>query len=91
MLNMVFNLSVNYLWECVFGHADFCQKYWGSRKFINMKVGEWNLDKSTLLPARRLEFTVDLGAIGKPRNTEDQVSLVSELIFYSIILLNAVS
>ena len=68
---MVFNLSVNYLWESLFGHTTFCQKYWESRKFGNLKMGEWKAVDA--LPARRLEYTVDLGGIGRPKNTEDQV------------------
>jgi hypothetical protein len=71
MLNTVFNLSVNHLWESLFGHTTFCQKYWESRKFGNLKMGEWKLADG--LPARRLEYTVDLGGIGRPKNTEDQV------------------
>lgn len=71
MLNEVFKLSVNYLWECIFGHTESCRKYWDSRKFSNLKVGPWKLVNN--FPMRQLEFNVDLGPVGKPKNVEDQV------------------
>lgn len=73
MLNQVYALSVNYLWECLFGHTTFCRNYWESRKFSNIKVGEWKL--VSMHPFRQLEYNVDLGgAIGRPKNLEEQVS-----------------
>ena len=74
MLNQVFNLSVHYLFECIFGHTDCCRKYWDSRKFSNMKIAEWKQVNACIV--RQLTFNVDLGVtIGKPKNTEDQVCL----------------
>ncbi|RMZ98033.1 GRAM domain-containing 1B [Brachionus plicatilis] len=71
LMNLTFNMSVNQLFESLFGHTEFCRKYWESRKFGNLIVGEWN--NEPVLPARRLEYTVDLGgALGRPKNTEDQ-------------------
>lgn len=71
MLNQVYSLTVNYLWECLFGHTAFCRAYWESRKFGNIQVGEWKLVNSR--PFRQLEYTVDLGgAIGRPKNIEEQ-------------------
>lgn len=81
MLNQTFNLSVNYLWECIFGHTAFCRKYWESRKFGNIKVGEWKLISA--YPSRQLEFTVDLGAVGRPKNTEEQVKFFVKKIYFS--------
>lgn len=76
MLNKVFNLSVNYIWECLFGHTEFCSKYWSSRKFSNMKISEWKkLNEKDPFPSRQLEYAVDLGIIGRPNNTESQVKL----------------
>lgn len=73
MLNQVYSLTVNYLWECLFGHTAFCRAYWESRKFGNIQVGEWKLVNSR--PFRQLEYTVDLGgAIGRPKNIEEQVT-----------------
>lgn len=79
MFDETYPLSVNYLWECLFGHTEACRKYWESRKFQNMKLSEWKTNNSTSLPSRQLEFTVDLGPIGRPKNTEDQVSC--DLVF----------
>lgn len=74
MLNKVFNLNVNYIWECLFGHTEFCSKYWASRKFSNMKISEWKkLNPTDPFPSRQLEYAVDLGIIGRPNNTESQV------------------
>ena len=82
MLNEVFNLSVVYLWECLFGHTDTCQKYWESRKFSNMNISEWKKENNCLL-GRCLEYTVDLGiAIGKAKNTENQVSVCFIYLFF---------
>lgn len=79
LMNLTFNMSVNQLFDCLFGHTEFCRKYWESRKFGNLIVGEWKNDP--ILPARRLEYTVDLGgALGRPKNTEDQV-IVLEILF----------
>lgn len=73
LMNQVFNMSVNQLFECLFGHSEFCQKYWEARKFDNLTVTEWKPDP--ILPARRLEYTVDLGGTLRPKNTEDQVKI----------------
>lgn len=77
MLNLVFNLSVNYLWESLFGHTEFCKKYWESRKFGNFKITDWKAVNTFVM--RQLEYTVDLGTIGRPKNTEDQVCLLKTL------------
>ena len=83
MLNQVYNLSVNYLWECLFGHTVFCSKYWESRKFFNMKIGDWKSIES--FPARQLEYQVDLGgAIGRPKNTETQVRTIFFIKKYNL-------
>jgi hypothetical protein len=73
MLSQVFNnISVVYLFECIFGHTAFCKKYWESRKFSNIKVGDWK--RIDAYPMRQLEYNVDLGGtLGKPKNIEDQV------------------
>ena len=73
MLNIVFNLSVNYLWESLFGHTEFCRKYWETRKFHNFKITEWKPVNTFVM--RQLEYIVDLGTIGRPKNIEDQVCL----------------
>jgi hypothetical protein len=73
MLSKVFNLNVNYIWECLFGHTTFCTRYWDSRKFYNMKISDWKkLNPTDQLPSRQLEYLVDLGIIGRPSNTESQ-------------------
>lgn len=76
MFNQVYDLSVNYLWECLFGQTDFRRKYWESRKFLNFKIGKWNQSPSPLITAaRKLEYSIDLGAaLGKPANIENQVT-----------------
>ena len=72
MLNQIFNLNVNYLWECLFGQTEFRNKYWESRKFGSIKVSDWS--KTNALFVRQLEYTVDLGGtMGKAKNNEDQV------------------
>lgn len=81
MLNQTFNVSVNYMWECIFGHTEFCRKYWESRKFSNTKVGDWKLVDQC--PYRLLEYNVDLGGmLGKPKNSEEQVSLNRSSFYY---------
>jgi hypothetical protein len=82
MLNRNYDLSVNALWECIFGHTEFCKKYWDSRKFFDFNKTDWKL-RSDSMPARHLEYKVDLGrAIGKPTNSEDQVIFLSNFILF---------
>ena len=73
MLNKVYNLSVNYLWESLFGPTKFCYDYWASRKFYDFEITDWLKSKDNLI-ARQLEFYVDLGMLGRPKNVEKQVS-----------------
>ena len=74
MLNKVFNLNANYIWECLFGHTVFCTKYWDNRKFSKMNIGEWKkLNPTDPFPSRQLNYLVDLGMLGHPNNTESQV------------------
>jgi hypothetical protein len=92
MLNQVFNnMSVVYLFECIFGHTAFCKKYWESRKFSNIKVGDWKrIDAYSM---RQLEYNVDLGGtLGKPRNIEDQVRTFNSFfisLFFIFLFQNA--
>ncbi len=72
MLNEVYNVSVNFLWECIFGPTKFCYEYWKSRKFYDFSIGDWELGTDCLV-ARTLEFYVDLGVLGQPKNFERQV------------------
>ena len=73
MVNQVYDVSVNYLWECLFGQTEFRRKYWDSRKFINLKVEHWNQQpQPSIVAARKLQYQVDLGALGKPYNIENQ-------------------
>ncbi len=72
MLNEVYNVSVNFLWESIFGPTQFCYEYWKSRKFYDFTIGNWEPGTDYLI-GRTLEFYVDLGAIGKPKNVEKQV------------------
>ncbi len=74
MLNREFEFGVNFLFECLLGSTEFRQKYWESRKFGSLKVGPWiKQNPGTVLISRLLEYTVDLGALGKPANNENQV------------------
>lgn len=46
LINKVYNISVNYLFECMYGHSEFCKGFWESRKFsskneINKKNKEF--------------------------------------------------
>ncbi len=76
MLNREFDFSVNYLFELMLGSTEFRQKYWESRKFGCLKVGAWiKQNTGSILSSRVLEYTVDLGALGKPGNTENQVRI----------------
>jgi hypothetical protein len=84
MLNQVFALDVNQIFECIFGHTAFCRKYWESRNFGEIRVGEWKLVANS--PQRTLEYTVDLGAMGKPKNTEEQVFIFFFLSLYFFFL-----
>lgn len=77
MMNKTFNLSVNHAFNCIFTDSDFNLKYWKAVKFENIKTNEWTLsdDKNPKREeTRKLEYTIDLGAFGCPKNVEDQVS-----------------
>jgi hypothetical protein len=74
MLNKIFNLSVENLFESMFGHTEFCTKFWESRKFFNMKIGEWRSVEN--YRTRRLEYSVALNSaitVKDCKNVEDQV------------------
>ena len=72
MLNMVVNLSVNYLWECLFGDSEYCRKSWQNRKAL--KVSNWQQNSEML--SRRLEYWIDVGTLGKINNIENQVRII---------------
>lgn len=73
MLNNEYDLSVNFLWECIFGQTKFCYEYWESRKFYDFTITDWK-PQSDCLMSRTLEFYVDLGVMGRPKNVEKQVN-----------------
>ncbi len=73
MVNQVFNMNVNYLFECLFGETEFRRKYYEFLDSSNHKIGEWKLIEN--VPTRHFEYNINLGsALGKPINTEDHVS-----------------
>lgn len=68
-MNREFNLSVDSLFDCFFNEtSEFRKKFVIARKFSNVKTGDWNSSNS-----RQLEYNVDLGTFGCPKNTEEQV------------------
>ena len=76
MLNKVYDLSVNFLWESLFGDSEFCLKYWDSRKFFNFTKEslKWMRSNSHLMK-RKLVYSVELGVtFGRANNVEEQVN-----------------
>jgi hypothetical protein len=47
-------------------------RYWESRKFYDFVISDWSKEEDFL--ERQLEFYVDLGALGRPKNVEVQVN-----------------
>ena len=72
MLNQVYDLSVNFLWESIFGPTQFCYNYWQSRKFYDFVVSEWK-QTGKYIKSRTLTYKVELGSFGTPKNVEEQV------------------
>lgn len=87
-LNQVFDLGVNFLFECVLGSTDFRVKYWESRKFLGLKTGTWKQQSGNVVFSRLLEYSVDLGALGKPFNNENQVFQLKLLFSLSMFFIN---
>lgn len=76
MFNKVFDLSVNFMWESIFGESEFCLKYWDSRKFSGFKPEGFKWTKISNIMKRKLEYFVDLGVtFGRATNIEEQVSV----------------
>ena len=73
MLNIKLNYSVEALYDCIFNYSDFCRKYWKARKIANEKLADWVPDEAGL-QTRRIEYTIDIGALGNPLNIEYQVT-----------------
>lgn len=72
-LNKEFNLSVNYLFECLFGHTEFCKKFWESRKFMNMQIGVWQIQNGMRI--RKLNYSVEVKSpmgTSECKNSEEQ-------------------
>jgi hypothetical protein len=79
MLNQIFNLSVHFIWECIFGDSEFALKYRESRKFFNFTSSslKWFTSNKNGLPKRKLDYHVELGAFGKAKNIEEQVESIN--------------
>ena len=72
MLNIVIsNLNVKQLFESLFTQSKFIAENWRVRKLYDAKVNEWDDPKSV----RHLEYSIDMGTFGKPRNFEQQVTI----------------
>jgi hypothetical protein len=74
IINIVVNLSVNYIFECLFGYSDFNKKYWSARKFDNMRISEWA--KKDSIESRTMEYNISISALGKVNNIDEQVSSI---------------
>lgn len=67
LLNNVYNLSVDFVFDCLFNtESDFNKAYLAANKFLNLKSEEWIDDTRTLV------YNVDVGTFGKTNNTEKQ-------------------
>jgi hypothetical protein len=75
-MNRVFNMDVDTLANCLLEHGDFLKNYWAKCKYYDIKCTEWKAVDSA--ETRNLEFSIDLGAIGKPRNFEEQKVILKE-------------
>ena len=69
-------MDVGTLANCFYNNESFIKKYWDICKYYDIKSTDWESVDS--VESRKLEFTVDLGVIGKPRNFEEQKLLVKE-------------
>jgi hypothetical protein len=79
IINTVFNLSVNYIFECLFTNSDFNNKYWSARKLDIIKITEWVKKDSYSTEARTMEYNVPLSALGKVKNIDEQVNIYEML------------
>ena len=77
MFNQTYPMSVNYLWEIIFGNTEFTRKYWESRKFLDMSMGNgWQaVAAKPGIVVRRVSFTVDLGSVGRAKSVDEQVGI----------------
>ena len=71
IINEVFNLSVDYIFECLFCYSDFNKQYWNARKFDNIKISEWI--KKDSIEERTMEYNISISALGKVKNIDEQV------------------
>ena len=68
LLNRVFNLAFDTIFQCLFTKSEFMQKFWRDKKFRNIEIGEWTEDN------KRVQICeLDLGTFGVSRNHEEQV------------------
>jgi hypothetical protein len=87
MLNKVFNMSVEHAFNCIFLDSDFNLKYWKAVKFENVNSNEWTSSgNENGEETRKLEYTIDLGAFGCPKNVEHQVRKTERDFFSSFFL-----
>ena len=73
IINTTFNLSVDYIFECLFTHSKFNKKYWAKLKFENVNISEWKPVDS--IETRVMEYNMSVAAIGKLRNTQHEAIL----------------
>jgi hypothetical protein len=67
-IDKVFNMTVDEMYDCLFGNSEFQRKYWKDKKFLNLTMGEWNESSK-----RVIDFSLDLGTFGVSKNAEEQV------------------
>lgn len=68
LLNRVFNLSFDTVYQSMFTRSEFLVKFWRDKKFRNVDVGDWSEDM------RRTQVCeLDLGTFGVSKNHEEQV------------------
>ncbi len=80
MLNKIFNMSVQHAFNCIFLDSDFNLKYWKAVKFENVNSNEWTSSgNGNGEETRKLEYTIDLGAFGSPKNYEHQTISFKDL------------
>ena len=64
------------LFSCLFENEEFSKKFWRLCKYSEIKCSEWKPVSS--VESRQLEFSIDLGTFGKPRNFEEQKLILKE-------------
>ena len=70
-MSVFVDADVDFIFDCLFSDTPFRAAFWLDRKFADPNMEEWTTSPDDGCKTTRLQYSIDLGALGTVKNIEN--------------------